>query len=171
MTKLSFATNDKIRVSLNNYDSFNFNEKSLFYFEPHSVCGDDGKRPDAMTVLPWANGRCMVWDFTCRDTLTASHLNHAVVGLGALAGHADSWKIVKYNALSPLYRLVTVAAETIGALGDEAIAHLRIAAVTGESRSHQFLMQRLSVTVQRRNAAYVLGTAASNLGLDDICYL
>jgi hypothetical protein len=55
-------------------------------------------------------------------------------------------------------------------LGDEALALLRdigqrIAAVTGEARSHQFLMQRLSVTVQRGNAACVLGTVASNLDL------
>jgi hypothetical protein len=65
---------------------------------------------------------------------------------------------------------VPVAVETLGALGDEAIALLRdigqrIAAVTGEPRSHQFPMQRLSVTVQRGNAACVLGTVASNHGL------
>jgi hypothetical protein len=28
--------------------------------EPHSLCKDDGRRPDGLTVLPWANGRCMV---------------------------------------------------------------------------------------------------------------
>ena len=27
------------------------------------------KRPNGLTVLPWANGRCLVWDFTCSDTL------------------------------------------------------------------------------------------------------
>jgi hypothetical protein len=144
--------------------------------EPHSLSRDDGKRPDGLTVLPWANGRCMVWDFTCPDTLAASHLNHAVVGPGAVANHAESRKTAKYNALSPLYRFVPVAVETLGALGDEAIALLRdigqrIAAVSGEPRSHQFLMQRLSVTVQRGNAACILGTVASDLGLDDIFYL
>jgi hypothetical protein len=71
---------------------------------------------------------------------------------------------------------VPVAVEKLGALGDEAIALLRnigqrIAAVTGELRSHQLLMQRLSVTVQRGNAACILGTDASNLGLDYIFYL
>ena len=40
---------------------------------------DDEKRPDGLTVLPWANGRCLVWDFTCSDTMAASHLNRAVV--------------------------------------------------------------------------------------------
>jgi hypothetical protein len=33
--------------------------------KPHSLCRDDGKRPDGLTVMPWANGRCLVWDFTC----------------------------------------------------------------------------------------------------------
>ena len=28
--------------------------------EPKSLCRDDGKRPDGVTVLPWASGRCMV---------------------------------------------------------------------------------------------------------------
>jgi hypothetical protein len=53
---------------------------------------------------------------------------------------------------------VPVAVETLGALGDEAIAILqdigqRIAAVIGEPKSHQFLMQQLSVTVRQCNKA------------------
>ena len=36
--------------------------------EPKSLSRDDGKRPDGLIVLPWANGRCLVWDFTCPDT-------------------------------------------------------------------------------------------------------
>jgi hypothetical protein len=43
----------------------------------------------------------------------------------------------------------------------------RIAAVIGELRSLEFLMQRRSVSVQRGEAACVLGTVASNLGLAD----
>jgi len=37
--------------------------------EPNPLSRYDGKRPDGSTVLSWANGRCMVWDFTCPDTL------------------------------------------------------------------------------------------------------
>src|SRR5664279_2393093 len=47
--------------------------------EPKSLSRDDSKRPDGLTMLPWANGHCMVWDFTCPDTLAASHLNRAVI--------------------------------------------------------------------------------------------
>jgi len=144
--------------------------------EPKSLSRDDGKRPDGLTVLPWANGRCMVWDFTCPDTLAASHLNHAVVGPGSVANDAESHKSAKYQSLSPMYCFTPVAVETLGALGDEA-SHFfrdigqRIATVTGEPRSYQFLMQRLSVSVQRGNASCVVGTVPSARGLDDIFYI
>jgi hypothetical protein len=92
---------------------------------------------------------------------------------GKAGGDHESVSTAKYNALSPSYRFVPVAVETLGALGDEANALLRdigqrIAAASGEPRSHQFLMQRPSVTVQRGNAACILGTVASDLELDDI---
>ena len=70
--------------------------------EPKSLSRDDGKRPDGLTVLPWANGRCLVWDFTCPDTLAASHLNRAVVSPGLVANDAGDRKTVKYRTLAPL---------------------------------------------------------------------
>ena len=42
---------------------------------------------------------------------------------------------------------------------------------SAEPRSSQFLMQRLSVALQRGNAACVLGTVPSSHGLDDLFYL
>ena len=69
-----------------------------------------------------------------------------------------------------------VAVETLGALGEEASTFFRdlehrIAVVTTEPRSFQFLMQRPSVTVQRGNAACVLGTVPASLGLDELFYI
>ena len=144
--------------------------------EPHSLCRDDGKRPDGLTVMPWVNGRCLVWDFTCPDTLATSHLNHAVLSPGAVATDAESRKTVKYQSLASLYSFTPVAVETLGAIGQEAFAFFqdlgrRIFANNAEPRSFQFLMQRLSVTVQRGNAACVLGTVSSSRGLDDIFYI
>jgi hypothetical protein len=144
--------------------------------EPTSLCRNDGKRPDGLTVLPWSNGRCLVWDFTCPDTLAASHLNHAVVSPGAVANDAECRKTAKYQSLSALYRFQPIAVETLGAVGQEAAEFFRdlgrrITTVTAEPRSFQFLMQRLSVSVQRGNAACILGTVPTSLGLDDIFYL
>jgi len=45
--------------------------------QPNSLSRDDGKRPGGLTVLPCANGRCMVWDLTCPDTLANSHVNRS----------------------------------------------------------------------------------------------
>ena len=88
--------------------------------EPSSLSGDDGKRPDGLTIVPWANGRCMVWDFTCPDTMAASHLNRAVMSPGAVANDAESRKSLKYQSLAVLYRFTPIAVETLGALDDEA---------------------------------------------------
>merc|ERR1712012_109757 len=37
--------------------------------EPPGLVRSDLKRPDGLTLFPWSNGRCLVWDFTCVDTL------------------------------------------------------------------------------------------------------
>ena len=29
----------------------------------------DNKRPDGLTYTTWKNGKCLIWDFTCADTL------------------------------------------------------------------------------------------------------
>ena len=121
--------------------------------EPRSLSRDDGKRPDGLTVLPWTNGRCMVWDFACPDTLATSHLNRAVLNAGAVANDSERRKSSKYRSLAALYSFMPVAVETLGALIEEASAFFsdlghRIAAVTNEPRSFQFLMQRLSVAIQ-----------------------
>ena len=82
----------------------------------------------------------------------------------------------KNQSLSPLYKFTQIAVITLGALGEEASAFPhdlghRINAVTDEPRSFQFLMQRQSVTVQRGNAACIIGTVPKSLGLDSIFYL
>jgi hypothetical protein len=120
----------------------------------------------------------MVWDFTCPDTLAASHLNHAVLRPGAVATDAENRKSAKYRSLAAFYSFTPIAVETLGALGDEAsnffsdLGH-RIAAVTAEPRSLQFLLQRLSVAVQRGNAACVIGTVPVTHSdrFDDIFYI
>ena len=144
--------------------------------EPPSLSRSDGKRPDGLTMLPWSNGRCLVWDFTCPDTLAASHLNQAVTGPGAVACNAEQRKTAKYQSLSALYQFKPIAVETLGALGEEAtdffrqLGH-RITTVTAEQRSHQFLMQRLSVAIQRGNAACVIGTVPQTAGWDELFYI
>ena len=53
-------------------------------------------------VLALAKGRCLVWDFTCPDTLAASHHNRVVLGSGVVANDAESRRSTKYSSLSAL---------------------------------------------------------------------
>ena len=141
--------------------------------EPPHLYRDDGKRPDGLTTVPWKNGRCLVWDFTCPDTLAPSHLNHAVIAPGTVAADAERHKQTKYAALSTTYNFVPVAIETFGAFGDEASAFIqdvgrRILAATHEPRSAEFLYQRLSVAIQQGNAACVLGTLPKSACFEEL---
>ena len=43
--------------------------------EPEGLTGNDGKRPDGMSLASWKHGKCLAWDFTCVDTLADSYLH------------------------------------------------------------------------------------------------
>ena len=82
-------------------------------------------------------------------------------------------KRTKYACLTPTYNFIPVAVETFGALGEDASDFVkalgkRMAAVTGEKRSTEFLLQRLSVEIQRGNASCVLGTLDTNANSQDL---
>ena len=138
--------------------------------EPSSLSRDDGKRPDGMSLMPWKEGRCLIWDFTCADTLAQSHLDRAVLRAATVADDAEQRKRQKYVSLSATYYFVPICIETLGPMGEEAAAFFadvgqRIATATGEPRSKTFLMQRLSIAVQQGNAACVLGTVPMSTDL------
>jgi len=129
--------------------------------EPNSLSIDDGKRPVGLTVLPWANGRSMIWKFTCPDTMATSHLNRSALFAGAAANDAKRRTVVKYRLLSALMNFVPVAVESLGALGEEASDFFRnlghqITSLTTNPRSFQFLMQRLSVAVQHGKVVFYI---------------
>jgi len=133
--------------------------------EPPRLLRSDGKRPDGATLDPWSGGRYLVWDFTCPDTLAPSHLSSSSSGAGGAALAAESRKASKYQDLvaSGDFLFYAVACETLGTWGPSASSFCkvlggRIAQVTGDPRSLSFLLQRLSLAVQRGNAASVLGT-------------
>src|SRR6266516_256307 len=73
-------------------------------------------------------------------------------------------KRAKYAQLvsSPDYQFMPVAIETLGVWGPSAIELCReigsrVANLSGDPRSHAFLIQRLSLAVQRGNAASITG--------------
>ena len=63
--------------------------------------------------------------------------------------------------------------ETYGAFGPQGIKLLKkigkqICEVTGEKRSTYFLLQSISMAIQRANAVCVLGTAPPSTGLEGL---
>lgn len=136
--------------------------------EPRGLARDDGKRPDGVTTMPWKDGRCLLWDVTCPDTLAASYLDKAVTGPGVIATDAETKKRQKYSSINTsIYIFQPIAIETLGAFGNNAIEFIcelgqRLQIVSKDTRAKMFLLQRLSVAVQRGNAACVLGTLADN---------
>ena len=92
-----------------------------------------------------------------------SHLNTAITGQGSVANEAEAKKKSKYACLLPTFDFIPIAVET---LGDEACAFMhqlgrRIMSVAGERRATEFLLQILSVAIQRGNASCVLSTINS----------
>ena len=120
-----------------------------------------------------------MWDATCLDTYAPSHVSTAAREPGAVAAQAEHLKMTKYSHLESGYLFVLFAIETSGVLGLAAWEFVndlgwRLHYATGEPRSKECLLQRLSVAIQRGNAvaiqrgnvAAVLGTAGKNGELD-----
>ena len=130
--------------------------------EPTGLLRSDGKRPDGVTLAPWQAGRLLVWDATYPDTFATSYRTHATQEAGKVAENAEDRKTEKYRGLPASHSFTPITIETMGAIGPRSMAFLkalgrRIATESGEPRLTDFLLQRLSVAVQRGNCASVRG--------------
>ena len=133
------------------------------HLEPVGLCRDDGKRPDGATLIPWKQGRCLVWDFTCPNTIARSHIPQSANHAGSVSALAEEKKRKKYSSLGPFYFFVPIAIETLGPWGPEADSFVtelgrKLSAKTGDHRSGAFLRQKISVAIQRGNAMSILGS-------------
>ena len=127
-------------------------------------------------TIPWSFGKCLVWDFTCSDTLAASHIAASSVQPGKLAERAEQTKLTKYVELERDFQVVPVCVETMGPWSFHGLKFIqevgkRIAAESGEPRSTTFLIQSIGIAIQRINAASVAGTVPKSKLLDDVYYL
>ena len=109
-------------------------------------------------------GRTLIWDATCCDTFAASNVGLASKESGSAAEAAEREKKMKYEALCRAHHFVPVAIETTGVFGPEAKSFIkelanRVKSETKEEKARPFLIQQLSVAVQRGNTAAVLGTS------------
>ena len=96
-------------------------------------------------------------------TFAPSYLQSATSAAGAVAAVAENRKKDKYGCLDSAYSITPIAIESLGACGPLTLRFLRdlgncLKLTTGEENLFRYLLQRLSVAVQRGKAASVLGT-------------
>ena len=133
------------------------------HLEPSGLYRSDGKRPDGASLVPWRRGKFLVWDATYKDTFAPSYVSYAAREAGLVAKQAEEGKRSKYRHLAASHIFVPVAVEISGVFGTEALEFIkelshRLHQTTGEAKSGLYLLQRMSVAVQRGNAAAVLGS-------------
>lgn len=144
--------------------------------EPSGCSRSDGKRPDGMTLVPWKRGRPLLWDFTCADTFAISNVTHSSLKAGGAAIRREADKNRKYSNLLAQYIFVAIAIESSGTWGTAGLNFIkevgrRIQIVSGDARSTTFLIQRLSIAIQRGNVSSILGTLPPGKALDEIFLL
>ena len=87
---------------------------SILSGRPQLLSRSDGKRPDGMSLIPWREGRSVLWDVTIRDTTADSYLSKTSSAAGAAAEEAAVQKESKYADLCTDYLFCPVAIETLG---------------------------------------------------------
>lgn len=125
-----------------------------------------------MTLIPWRMGRPLVWDATCVDTLAPSHLPATQKVAGAAAELAEGLKRRKYSNLSSCYMFVPFGVETLGPWGPSAKllfkdVSKRLVDATCDQNAGIYFAQRISIAIQRGNAASILGTLPNGSGTLD----
>ena len=128
-------------------------------------------RPDGMTLIPWSKGLCLIWDFTCSNTMATSY--RQITNQNGVAELAQTRKRTKYKPLETSYIFLPMATETLGGWASEAEEFLdvlgsRLMKESNEPRAKNFLLQRLSVAIQRGNSKAILEGCLANDKLKEI---
>ena len=137
--------------------------------EPRHLYSTDQKRPDGLTLVPWAVGKQPLWDVTVVDSLAPCRINAgSVCNPGTAAAEAEERKIDKYKDLvddgyifQPLAFEIQGAAPAQKFLLSKLSKNLSIC--IEEPTAGSFSKQRISLAIQIANAACALGTINDNI--------
>ena len=107
------------------------------------------------------------------DTLAPSNISRSAGAAGGSASWAEDAKESKYRELDGRVTFMPLGFETAGAWGTKCVKFVKrvgglVASKTGERRSTSFLFQRLSIAIQRGNAASILGAIPYSGSLEEI---
>ncbi len=139
--------------------------------EPYGLSRRDGKRPDGITSYPWSKGRLLIWDVTIVNTMAGKYIRSSSLTSGAAADEAERNKHNLYIDLKEHYVFTPLAFEAFGAIGPETSIFLKklgklMKEHTGEKRSLDYLLQRISIAIQRSNAVSIRDSFGTNGGND-----
>ena len=75
--------------------------------KPSGLHHSDGKCPDEITMIPWVNGKLLVWGIGAisPDIFVPLYISRAL---------AEDRKRTKYSCLEPSYTFTTIAIEILG---------------------------------------------------------
>ena len=116
-----------------------------------------GKRSDGATLIPWSRGKPLAWDVIVPNTFTDSNLKDTSVIAGASANRAAELKCTKYTDITSTHIFAPIAIDTSGSWNEQAIETFqeigrRMTKATNDANETLYLIQRLSVAMQRGNA-------------------
>ena len=80
--------------------------------EPTGLSRTDGKRPDGMSLIPWLNGKSVLWDVTVVNTMEESYMATSPQLTAGVAEMADHRKTDKYAFLPSSYVFQPIVVET-----------------------------------------------------------
>ena len=68
-------------------------------------------------MIPWRNGKLLVWDATSSDAFASSYVSRAISEAGAVAAPAEDRKRIKYTCSEPTYTFTPIDIKTSGVFG------------------------------------------------------
>ena len=104
--------------------------------EPSGLNRQDGKRPNGLTLIPWQDGKPLIWDVTVASTLAASYADIAATDAGLLANQAADRKADKYADFTASYIFEHIVVENLGPLSASVLVESLCISVVQSHRDH-----------------------------------
>ena len=97
-------------------------------------------------------------------------------GAGRAAEKAETSKVDHYAPLNNTYCIQPIAVETYGSWGKSSLKFIKgvgeiIAKTTGEKKSIFYLLQNMSMIIQRSLASCIVGSIGHSTRLEEVFYL